>query len=432
MGVEFTGGGSGSIVSDNFAGATDNTTDLQIDASAGVVTDGGSNHFAGATFITDLASGLTLDASGDTFAGIAASGFTLAQAYATEDHINDVLDTPGDGYVELNATNVYVSQLSDTTTNNAIERGVNVAGPAATVHIENGTYKANVVLNNPITIEGDSQSGVTILPLTGGGSSQTAFLVASSNVTIEALTIDGQTGIAAPDQFSRGVITNYSSPQFLGINAVVYNNLVAQNLTVDNVSSRRIDFKNQGTGYQIISDTLHNAGEQAITVIGGSGVIENNTVTDTTGANGNTGIAVNALYDSFNNAFAPLLTISGNHITGDNAAIYASATAAGTIIGGATPADANVLDVTGSGTFADGIVISFAQGSATIEGNTIATETSGDGIVLFNDGASPVDIVSNSISATGASTGTGIYITDDGSATRRIRQRRFQCQHPRE
>jgi len=39
-GIKFTGGGSGSVAGNNFAGTTDNGTDLDIDSNAGTVTDG--------------------------------------------------------------------------------------------------------------------------------------------------------------------------------------------------------------------------------------------------------------------------------------------------------------------------------------------------------------------------------------------------------
>ena len=74
--------------------------------------------------------------------------------------------------------------------------------PDGTVNVDNGTYAEDVTVSNPMTIEGESQSGVTVVPASGGGSMQNAFLVASSNVIIEDLTIDGKTNTSSTDNLT--------------------------------------------------------------------------------------------------------------------------------------------------------------------------------------------------------------------------------------
>ena len=125
---------------------------------------------------------------------------------AVEDKIADYLDNGTLGYVKLNAANVYVTQLSEATTAGATQRGVNVAPlSGGTVDIQAGpqTYAGGVTISNPLTISGDSESGVTVVPAIGAGNSQTAFLIASSSVTIQDLTIDGLTNTSSADQSRR-------------------------------------------------------------------------------------------------------------------------------------------------------------------------------------------------------------------------------------
>ena len=114
-----------------------NATDLKI-GSSGSVTSLTGNAFSGTQFIDDGTVGDTLNATTDTFSDaatsnlpIAGNALTLSQAFAVEDQISDYLDNPANGYVELNATNVYVSQVSDNTTNDAVFAMVSMSRPQA-------------------------------------------------------------------------------------------------------------------------------------------------------------------------------------------------------------------------------------------------------------------------------------------------------------
>jgi uncharacterized delta-60 repeat protein len=74
VGVFVTAGGSISSLGGNiFSG---NTTDLDIDNTAGAVTDGGGNAFTGAQYINDYAAADTLNVTGDSFSGADASALS--------------------------------------------------------------------------------------------------------------------------------------------------------------------------------------------------------------------------------------------------------------------------------------------------------------------------------------------------------------------
>ena len=129
-GVNVGSGGAASLDGDIFNGAYENDTDLAIDAGAGAVTVGSTSGdaFDATTTYIDNESSQTITATTSTFAGfLAGSGdptnvSDLASFYATEDKIADRLDNPAIGYVSLKNANVFVSQLSETTTAGAIQR----------------------------------------------------------------------------------------------------------------------------------------------------------------------------------------------------------------------------------------------------------------------------------------------------------------------
>ncbi len=75
-GIQFTGGGSGSVSDDNFGGATSNGTDLLVTAGAGNVTIGDGNALRGSTDYIQNLSGENFDlsnATANTFGGFNAA-----------------------------------------------------------------------------------------------------------------------------------------------------------------------------------------------------------------------------------------------------------------------------------------------------------------------------------------------------------------------
>src|SRR5439155_6269617 len=119
------------------------------DESTGKTLNVANTSFAGtlATYIEETSLGTKVNATGATFGGLTASSLTLAQAYAVEDKILDIIDVPGYGFVRLQNGEVFVSQLSETTTAGAISRGVGAADPADAVDVQTGTFHDDVTVN---------------------------------------------------------------------------------------------------------------------------------------------------------------------------------------------------------------------------------------------------------------------------------------------
>ena len=167
-------------------------------------------------------------------------------------------------------------------------------------------YAENVTVSNPMTIDGQSQSGVTVVPVSGGGNMQNAFLVASSDVTIENLTIDGKTNTSSTDNFDAGVITDYDGSGGLNVAVTAYNDLTAQHLTIQNTLDYAVRIATQGTGNKILDNTISNISgspswgmAEAIVTIGGDATISGNTITDTGSTHTyDMAIGTNARYDT--------------------------------------------------------------------------------------------------------------------------------------
>ena len=173
------------------------------------------------------------------------------------------------------------------------------------------------------------------------------------------------------------------------------------------------------TGNEITDSTFDNvglavantSGGYAIAVFESDALISDNVVT-----NSGAGVATNYVTSAAN---APLVTIQRNNISGVIDGMNLSGLADGSLIGGATLADGNVIDVSGSEGI--GIVLQYAVGQATVRFNTITAAGSGSGIWLYHneDPTKPVLVLDNQFTATGstnasAGEGTGILLTDDG------------------
>ena len=321
-GIQFTGGGHGSLTGNNFAGTTVNGTDLNIDATAGAVTDGGTNAFAGTQFINDLAAGDTLDATLDTFnvgaanAQVGGNSLTVSEGYAIEDRISDYLDDPNYGYVKLNGTNVYVTQLSDTTTPGAIQRGVNKAPSGGTVNVQAGTFVGQVDIPEDLTLTGAGQGTTIIDPSaslaspfsTGSGNKYPIVFANSSDVTIQNLTVDGtSSGNAYGDGFlgvayynaggtlNDVTVKNVENSPFNGVQngVAVYADdansaslsLAITNDTINNYQKNGMALFGTGLTLNVADDTVTGAGatpsiaQNGIEVgLGATGTISDNTV----------------------------------------------------------------------------------------------------------------------------------------------------------
>ncbi|MCX7427748.1 MAG: right-handed parallel beta-helix repeat-containing protein [Planctomycetia bacterium] len=155
-------------------------------------------------------------AVGNTIDGIATNDPDLADQFTLEDAILHKIDGPAftaaplsatgtAGLVLLVAENVYVTPGSYSpfmgTGAPSIQRGVNAAAENWTVNVASGTYReSNIVIDHALTIDGESQEDVKIvpagedgnLPSPTGGVVQYGLHIQSDNVTVQNVTLDGQ------------------------------------------------------------------------------------------------------------------------------------------------------------------------------------------------------------------------------------------------
>ena len=445
-GISIENGGSATVTGNDFTGTTANGTDLLINSTAaanpivgGTLT---GDNFGGSSYFIKVGTAQNLDATGATFNGLSA-GSNLALDYGYENEIVDYLDYPSLGYVSLNPTAVYVAASSESATAGAIQRGVNVAPSAGgTVHVQSGPvhYSGGATISSPVTVEGDSENGVVVVPVATGGVNQTACMVASSDVTIETLTIDGS-GAGPAVNFLSGVLTSnpamWAGGTFGGYPTpatVPYNDLTVQYLSVDNITTTQsgyfptgIGVLTQGAGNQILKNTLDNVtstdfgGAYAILTNGGDANIQGNVITndDATSGNPDTAIGANGLFGTID--YDPFVTIGNNTITGTYDGLNLASLASGSTVGGSgTPNNVDISGISTGGGIA--VQVTYAQGAVTVSDNVIKANGDGDGVVLYHDPNAPVSVLDNQISVpSGASASdsngqaTGIYITDTGT-----------------
>ena len=442
-GVRFTSGGSGSVTSNDFIGATsadDNGTDLLLDSAPGAVTLGG-NQFAATTNFIDNESTENLDATGDTF-DVGASGdqvggsaLTLSEAFTVEGKIIDKLDNASLGYVSITDHVVYVAHSSEVANHGAISRGVGVAVDGDTVDIESGAYTdSNILVSKSITIQGESESGVVISPngtdshddSTYGGVALQGFIVTAPKVTIEDLKIDGGVGL---QNYRQGIIADSDHGWITGSTG----GLVVDSVTIDNVFRKGIALYNRtaiaNSGIQITDNTLDSIGSLpgnsfessfAIADFASAGTISGNMITKAA-----IGIGTNFLVIE-PTGFS--LTVTGNKVS--SPATGTGHPAVGldlSGLGAGSEASLNTVDLTGGGNDI-GIVVQYDNDSFLVDHNSVTTD-GGDGnlagtgpfgandtaIVLYQDfvAASQPTITANILNGTG--TDAGVIVTDDGS-----------------
>ncbi len=237
-GIRLTNGGTASVDSNDFTGATSNGTDLRLDPSAGSLTGAfAGNQFAATNDFIDNRSSQSLNATGDTFnvgplsAQVGGNSLTLPEAFAVEDKILDAIDVATWGFVRIKANNVYVTPNSFAALNTTpdINRGVNAAVSGDTVNVKAGTYDNNVVIGTSnVTLVGAGPGQSIIAGPIGGTSSTVA--VSASNVTVAGFTI---TRLGNDTTNWNGTLASagvsIASPSVTGV--VIHDNLITQNRT---------------------------------------------------------------------------------------------------------------------------------------------------------------------------------------------------------
>jgi hypothetical protein len=342
---------------------------------------------------------------------------------------NLVLDTSA-GTANVNADivaasisgNVPVVNVDDAPSGQ-IQDGVDLAAAGGTVNVLNGTYlSSNISVAKPLSIIGQSQVGVIVAPSTVdnhddsrfGGIANNAFIVRSSNVTIQTLTVDGDAGIggAGSRNFRNAVVADNNLGNF--------NNTIVDTITAQHIARRGVDLRvldGHTVGHQIKNSMFTDIGAPlpgngaAVAIFGGDALVTNNVVTGTLN-----GMFSNAVY--VNGSHYPLLTITKNQFLGVNIGLNLAALAAGSIIGGPNPGDSNIINTVSSAANDIGALVTFAQGAVTVQGNQFTGSQADSGLWLFRDEFVPVLVQGNTFT-TSASTsgadgeGTAIFLTDD-------------------
>ena len=172
-GVDFIGSGHGSLSGNTFYNAagippTNRVIDLDVESSAGTVTDLGGNAFYAPDFYILNASPTNIDATHDNFTGNTFTNFApltdatpaanLGTYYAIEDRISDHLDQPSAGYVKLKSGYDFLAHSSETATAGAMQRLVDASTSGDTAYVQAGTFVGSVSVNKSVTMEG-AQAG---------------------------------------------------------------------------------------------------------------------------------------------------------------------------------------------------------------------------------------------------------------------------------
>ena len=413
-GIEFTSGGSGSVSGNNFAGSTDNGTDLLID-SAGV-SIGDSNAFAGSSYYIENQSITAYDLSSDastTFGGFNAATTTvtpgnLATFFGIEDEIVDYLDNPSYGYVRITSGYDFVADTSEAATPGAIQRAVNVANTDESsvptdgdiVEVQAGAFVANVDVPTSQTIIGAGEGLTTVYPALdnpmGGSLGSAVIKIDANNVTIQDLTVDGDSGPLSDDIYaSTGIITDWNQDDS-------FSGMTVENVTVQNIYERGIEYA-VGNNFDVgtfdwENDTVTNVnGDPGSSVAmfnyGGSGVIANNNVSYTPDA-------INTNWSRGTDIYSNTVTNAGSGVHSDNN---------GGADGVADSIHDNNLSLGTAGAY--GIFVFVPYLDVSVQDNTISGVDVG--LAAFGSGSSDgsASFSDNTVSVIDG--GTGAYVTTD-------------------
>lgn len=448
-GIEFIHGGHGSVGTTNFAGATSNVTDLLIDSTAGSVSIGDGNAFAGATYTIESLSSQAFDLSGyttTTFGGFNAATTSvtgnLATFYGVEDKIVDYLDQPSSGYVRIKSGYEFIAHSSEAATANAISRGVYVSNSGDIVEVQAGTFVDNIVVPRSLTILGAGKASTTIVPAlsapmpSAAGSlppgASNVILVQASNVEISGLTIDGNnpsllitSGVVAGGfdiDARNGIIEDF--------HAGVFDNTYVHDVTVKNIFLRGIYASSGGHGFRIIDNTVDNVqgSNQSIAIFNfaGAGEIAGNHVSNAADAIATNHSLGTAIHDNVVTSSASGIHSDNN---GDGAGAAADSIHNNTVSAG-SPGSYGIfvfvpyVNVSVQNNTVSGVGVGLGAfggqgGSANFSGNTVGVNVSGTGAVVSTDtfGFGDMDVTASFNGDSFTHGATGILVHQAGGAS---------------
>lgn len=289
-----------------------------------------------------------------------------------------------------------------------IQAGLGAVQSGGTVHIAAGTYRENVLVNKKVTLWG-AGAGTVVQPAVSspnpcansslcGGAASNVFLIRSSDVTVRALTVDGDnptlTGLnvgGANIDARNGIIEDHLTG--------VYNRLTVRDVTVKNVFLRGINAGSGGDDFSFHDNHVTNVrGSQfsvGIFAFDARGTIQSNNVTlanDAISVNHSRGVKI----------LANTVTQSGSGIHIDNSKPPAPGISSDRI------QDNSVSNCTVG---AYGVWIFVPGADALVDANTVTS--CGVGLALVGGGAAS-DITFSNNTVTGDATGaSGILVSTD-------------------
>lgn len=453
----YFGGGTSADIHNNFI--TGNTTGVFVGYAA---TDSSEvtifeNDLSGNTTAVDSTAPV-VDASGNWFgttdeatvAGLVNGPVDITPYLASGD-----VDAMTDGF-QGDFSDLYVTDEGEQSgTTGRVQEAVDLVS-GSTVHINDGLYlESSITVDSPVTIDGESRSGVVIAPDVAGNN---AFDIASSDVTIRDLTIDGEANNVALGQpadansFQYGILANggtwnnitlenlnvlHSYRRGIGLFSLGSTGHLIQNTHVADVTELDGIF-NYGEGQYIdnvIEDIAPGGGASGIRSYG-SGVFESNEVSnapwaivaDTHGTilnntidNVEVGIVMN---NGFYGVEASNTLIQGNSITNlyrggsvmSGVGMSLVNVAGGSLIGGDAIGEGNYIQMSGDDLIGMNVWWN-PDGDVRIEGNELQVDGDSIGMMLHHNemAAAPIELVDNVIAQNSAAAeGKGIYVTDDG------------------
>ena len=425
VGIRFTAGGTGSVANNDFDDATDNTTDLRIDSTAGMVTVGDGNQFAGDNYYIDNRSALVFDLSAYTSTTFDVSDPARNDNFEIEDRMYHAPDDAAGGLITWVAGNLYVTTPGTGSSDETIQRAIDAASVGDTVNIETGTFVEQLEIAKPLTLLGAGTSTIVQSPVslllsytTSGVNKPIVFVHDTDGVTIEQLRADGAGRGNANYRFqgiayyrAGGVVrdveivhvtdTPFSGAQHGVALAAYADNGISRSLEVDGVNIS--DFQKNGMALNgayltvyVHGCTVTGAGDTAVTAqngiqvgYGAQGLISGNQVSDVAYTGSYWGATAILGYGA-----GASLTISGNQVYNSQMGINVdtAATISGNIVTGHSANDWGII----------------AYDSATITGNTVSNV--GGGIYVEPNAARGLTISDNSLTGTGGGDDVGLWI----------------------
>ncbi len=430
IGIRITDDGVVTSITNNFI--TDNDSDgVRIMPSAGAMGPIFNNSFTGnGDRAIRNQSGELVDASGNWWGVSTAEG--VNQQEQGDIDFSPWLDSGTD--IDADSSNGFQGDFSalhvdddspQVVARGTIQEGINWSVAGGTLTIHDGLYReSNSTVDRALSIVGESRSGVVIAPgdedahvdTAFGGVFQQGFIIQSSDVSIENLTIDGRANHALTpgrNNFRTGIVADRRT-------GVVYDRARVEDVDILHVWRRGIElFSSEAPGAVRSFDNIVRGNQiddvtqrEAILVREANSLIVGNTIRDA-----RIGIGANDRGDLTN---APLVIIQSNELSRVNQGIALSGVANGSRVGGADNLG-NTIDLTELNTADVGVFIQYAQGAVNVVGNSIQASGGDAGIWLFHneDANRPIVVASNEVissQSTSNSTGrgVGVFLTDDG------------------